>query len=685
MPARWYLFDRDGQTALDEVNRRIREAHTRADKARTPQEREQALAERDAAEGRLVDLLAACGKLLTVSFSQGRAMASGPDRIPLPGDTGAMLLRIPASPGPMRALAISYDLSQSREAIVIDVAAAGTTWVVVRLANVPAGTSSLVIHFKRPSGATLPLIINVQAPEPAWLRVNVLSASTSEPVPAMVKLVWKTDGSERRPTDAVDFSAQFDNLGRASAQRHATLPGRLKGHLWWCVAGPFDMPIPPGEWDMLIRHGLEYVPVFDTFTVRPGERLEKTWRLRQWANMPALGWYSGDDHVHAQVVSDQDARRLMTWARAEDVHVVNLLKMGDVYRTWFQQRGFGKVSRAVEGDYALVPGQECPRTHSDGFGHTISLNTTSYVRDVDKYWLYDWVADAVHGQGGLFGFAHAYLTHPYIRRGMSLIATQPRADFAEILQMAQMGTDFYYDWLNLGYRLTASAGSDVPWQGTIGEVRTYAYLGDRPFSPDRWFDAVKRGRTFVTNGPMLDLRVDEAMPGDEIVTRESRKLRVRARAWGDAELMVPGKLEIIRHGEVIRAAEAADPNKAELTLDFEVDSANGFWLAARATGADGSLAHTTPVYVVKEPLRFWKLEAVETLIGQRLANLDDVERMVAEACEQQEQGKADTNLTTRTMAEQAEPLRRRVAEARRFYGELRQTADHERSLRSATR
>ncbi|GMU22007.1 MAG: hypothetical protein AMXMBFR13_20950 [Phycisphaerae bacterium] len=682
-PSRGYLFDEAGQALIERLNRQIRETRERESKADQLQTTRGIAAEREQAEKKLFDLVEQCAQLVEVKLAGGHAIAEASAPIRLPGDAGALLIRVRMGAGEACCRRVEYDLSQSRASIPLDIAPTGTTWAVVGLTNVPAGVSSLVFEFKPLGGKVHPLALSVKAPQPAHVWIQILSARTGEPVPAMIELTWKTDGAGRRPVNAVDFSGQFDNLGRASAQRHANLAGRLNGRLWWCVPGPFDMPLPPGEWHIAIRHGLEYVPVTDAFQVAPGQMLEKTYRLRQWVDMPSGGWYSGDDHVHCRLTSDDDADRLMAWARAEDVHVINVLRMGDVYRTWFQQRGFGPAFRKTSGNYVLVPGQECPRTHSDGFGHTISLNLTAAVRDVDRYWLYDWAADAVHAQGGLFGFAHAYLTHPYIRRGMSLIATAPRVDFAEIMQVGQMGTDFYYDFLNLGYKLTATAGSDVPWQGTLGEVRTYAFIGRQPFSADAWFDALRNGRTFVTNGPMLELRVDEAMPGDQITLGQAGSLHVRARAWGDPDVMVPVRLEIVCHGEVIRQAESSDLGRQELTLDFELPAEDGFWLAARATGSDGSRAHTTPVYAVREPLRFWKLEAVNGLIAQRMENLQDIERLMAEARRRVETGEDEGNLTARTMAQQAGELQIRISAARAFYNDLLNTAARERKLRSS--
>ena len=105
---------------------------------------------------------------------------------------------------------------------------------------------------------------------------------------------------------------------------------------------------------------------------------------------------------------------------------------------------------------------------------------------------------------------------------------------------------------------------------------------------------------------MLEFRVDNALPGEEIRLQSERKLRVRARAWGDPKRMAPMKLEIVRHGQVIRSAESADPKQPEVRLEFTVDGGQGCWIAARARAGDGTSAHTTPVYVMREGLRFWK-------------------------------------------------------------------------------
>lgn len=311
------------------------------------------------------------------------------------------------------------------------------------------------------------------------------------------------------------------------------------------------------------------------------------------------------------------------------------------------------------------------------------MNITSMVRDTDRYYAYDWVADTVHAQGGLWGFAHVCSGQFHVHRDMTLSIPQHKADFVELLQFAHLGTDLFYDFLDLGFKVTASAGSDVPWGGTIGEVRVYSYVGDGEFNADRWFEGMKKGHTFVTNGPMIEFKVDDALPGDEIKVSDNRKLRVRARAWGDPARMTPIKLEIVRHSEAIRT-ETGGHDQAEVKLDFEIEAGHGFWIAARVSAAEGLTAHTTPIYIVREGLRFWRPEAVARLIDKTSGWLNEIEKIVADAKAADRAGQVETNRAVKQLALQGDDLLNRVAAVRKIYAELKVVADKEKATRGAT-
>jgi hypothetical protein len=681
-----YLLEQPERERLDEINRRLREVEHRMATSRSGEERDQAGQEREVAIGELVRVVEKCRDVQRVSVVGPKPDPPAGGRVLLPGDAGALLLRVESDPGPAHFVDLIADYAAMPDEeltnIEAPIAAVGTTWVVVGLRNMPVKRTTLRIDLRRPDKTITPWRLDVLTPEKARLRVKVVSEDGDAPTPAMVRMIWVTGGfADRPPSNALDLSLNFESQGATvSGFRRLRVPGPFNGEAW-CCPGPFDMAVPPGEWRIMIRRGVEFVPISDEFTAAPGQTVEKTYRVRRWTDMARLGWYSGDDHVHARLMSDDDARRLMAWIQAEDLHLANVVKMGDISGTWFEQRGFGKEYRVIDGDYVLSPGQECPRTHEQ-LGHTLAMNTTDMVRNTDTYLCYDLAADGVHAQGGLWGYAHVATGQFEVHRDMTLNVPAGRCDFGEILQFGKLGTELYYEFLNTGFKMTASAGSDVPWGGTVGEARVYADAGRAGFSPDAWFDAVRRGRTFVTDGPMLEFHVDEAGPGDEIRVADDRKLRVRARAWGDPSRMLPLQLELVRQGDVIRTARTGE-GRAEVALDAEIDSADGFWIAARARGGDGTAAHTTPIYVVRDGLRFWRFEAVDELIARRLASLDQMEKIIAQARSPEGQAKALTDRAVQQLDVQGEELLKRVRVARTLYADLKEIARREAARRAA--
>jgi hypothetical protein len=680
-----YLLGREKRVDLEAINRELREVQQQLERARDAEARRTATGRGAAAANRLLEQVKSCTQLVRVDLSAARLTFTPGDPFEIPGDTGAVLFEVVSGGEGVSYATASFDLSLppgESSLATLEVGTSGTTYALLGLERLPFGRTTLAVEFRRPGQPAVRVPLEVATPPPGRLKLTVLSEDTGRPAPAMVQLLSRRDGSVRQPANGIEFGLQFDKQGQASGARNANLPGLADS--FWCVPEPLDMTLPPGDWRIGVRRGVEHEVVFEEVTIKSGETLERTYQPKRWVDMRKRGWWSGDDHVHGRILSDADARNLMAWIQAEDIHLANIVKMGDIYRTYFEQRGFGPDYRVVDDEFVLSPGQECPRTH-DQIGHTLAMNITSMVRNTDRYFLYDEVFDAVHAQGGFSGYAHINSGIFHVHRDMTLNVPRQKVDFAEILQFNQLGTDLYYDFLNLGCKLTASSGSDVPWGGTVGEVRVYACLEKKPFSADAWFEAFGRGRTFTTSGPMIEFRVDDSLPGDEIRLKANKKLRVRTRTWGDPKRMSPVKLEIVRHGEVISAAESTDAQRPEVEMDFTVDAEFGFWIAARARTGDGTSAHTTPVYVVREGLRFWKMDGLEELFTKRQTSLDQIEQIVADARRLDAEGKLESDRYRKQLALQGDLLLQRVAQARTLYEELKRTAKAERGVRGIAR
>jgi hypothetical protein len=386
---------------------------------------------------------------------------------------------------------------------------------------------------------------------------------------------------------------------------------------------------------------------------------EHTLRLDRWIDLPARGWFSGDVHVHHPTTKKTHRDFLLRYAEAEDLHVVNVLEMGHHRGTDFKQLGFGKKFRQRRGDYCLVSGQEEPRST---FGHIIGLNTSALARDLATYDLYDLAFKRLHAQpDAVVGFAHFSWNGCDLPRGFPWYVTTEGIDFVELLQFSRINTLDYYDYLNLGFRLAAAAGSDVPWGSTIGEVRTFVHTGET-LDLDRWFAGLDAGRTFVSNGPALDFTVNGQLPGSEIEADSEGSVKVRARTWGHENVGLPQVLELVSNDGTLHEVRRKSSNSSELSLEVDVDIPRSKWLAISTRCANGAVAHTTPIYVVVDGEPTWSPKKSSQIVRKQLDAIAVIEEEFSDG----------SDIRSRA-------IRERLGRAKSYYAKL--MAATERSLR----
>ncbi len=445
------------------------------------------------------------------------------------------------------------------------------------------------------------------------------------------------------------------------------------------VDNQFEMDLPPGKYRLELAKGNEYLEQLHELDITPGARLAPRYRLNRWVDMASRGWYSVDGHIHLQR-SERENPLIQTWIAAEDIHVGAMLQVDDFWAVYYHQYAHGAEGVHQHAGRMLTSGQEAPRTPE--IGHTISLGADAFVRNPRQYYRYDHAFDEVHRHDGVTGYAHQGVTfHGY--RGMALDVLRKKVDFLEVMQFCAAGgpllIEHYYHFLDLGFQLTATGGSDFPFCGKssrfgaegpriprIGNARFYVHLGEEAMSFEAFRRALRMGHTFASSGPIVQLTVNGKLPGETLDVSAGSRVTVRAEALGHSDQVPLANLEIVGHSGVLRrvGVEQAGQSTDRLVLELELPVEKGIWIAARCSAGPLQMAHTTPVYVRVDGGTFANLATLHE-------NLDKCERYLQELEQEIATAPAAQDPLDRQAWRHREDLEARVAETREVIENLR--------------
>ncbi|MDG1312096.1 MAG: CehA/McbA family metallohydrolase [Porticoccaceae bacterium] len=167
-----------------------------------------------------------------------------------------------------------------------------------------------------------------------------------------------------------------------------------------------------------------------------------------------------------------------------------------------------------------------------------------------------------------------------------------------------LGTsELWYRLLNVGRPVIAMAGTDmfVDFHRTpaIGTARVYVQQSKRRTQWSPYISAVKQGRSFVTNSPVLLLTLDnQARPGD-VVEGGKKSFRLEV-----ASSIAFDRVEILVNGAVVWSDKGLNRGESRQFSGHLILPAGG-WVAARAYGGETSwplmdsypFGHTSPVWI----------------------------------------------------------------------------------------
>jgi len=424
----------------------------------------------------------------------------------------------------------------------------------------------------------------------------------------------------------------------------------------WDVRGrPFfhaddvTLTVPSTTLAVTCTRGLEFEVVERTVT---GDALVEVEPPRRF-DPAADGWYGGDLHVHMNYSGDlvctpADVARMQ---RGEGLHLVNLTagncQTSLVYDRELLEGFAGADLPWSDGEFVARAGVEY---RNDLLGHVHALGPEAppsryYAgherSDHPEDWPPNQAACAeLRGLSATVGYPHpvfapfgedgdtaAFFANPRSVEARELVvdAALGLVDSLDLLSPFddEAAVQLYHRLLSCGLRLTATAGTDVFLSFSHGPgvasnppgwARVYAHLGDRALSVDAFKQAVREGRTVVTNGPWLTFDVAGRGPGAVIDAQVGDRLAVTADVIGADRLTIVGPDGVLAEGG---------------SLEYTVGGPT--WLAAVARGpatglAPAGLAHTTPVYVDVDGARVARPDAADWCLGL----VDGLERLLVE-------------------------------------------------------
>ena len=407
--------------------------------------------------------------------------------------------------------------------------------------------------------------------------------------------------------------------------------------------------VPEGRYTVEISQGFGRKPFRRELEVRGGQNNELAAELPPIGFEALLGgkWVAGDMHEHMNYGGTyrMDVAALEPIVKGEGIAVVNQLTVNKEQR--FPDIGlYDGTESAMAGNsvsgkgFEFVLGQEF---HTSYWGHRGILHlgnelilpgyagypqtaaSSLFPMNADMYAM-------AHEKGALVGAVHPFdeVPDPFAKPAQRITDEVPvdvalgALDYMEIVGFSDHKSTaaVWYRLLNLGFRLPAGGGTDsmpnyaAPIRGQIGADRGYAWTADWPTKSEEWFAGIQNGKTFASNGPLVDFElggqgVGGALQFDQAQAAVPFTARMRS--------FVPvDHVEVVCNGQVVRELalnETRDSVEASGTIPLKESG----WCVLRAWSDTAhypvmdayEYATTSPIYITVNGKRPYRREDAE--------------------------------------------------------------------------
>ena len=378
--------------------------------------------------------------------------------------------------------------------------------------------------------------------------------------------------------------------------------------------GEVVIELSPGKYRFTVERGPEYDGVEGDLDVKSGKTTNRKVFLTRLLKLSGLGWYSGDLHIHRPL---DDVPLLI---ESEDLNIAPVLTVWNQRNRWRDRPLPKKLLNPLgenrwihqlacederQGGALLYLNVETPLDfEGDGSEFPSPLKHLRVARDTDGVWIdiekpfwWDVPTWLATGRIDSIGIANNHMC----RKRMYPDEAWGRPRDVDRLPSPRgngfYSQELYYRILDCGFKVPPSAGSaSGVLPNPIGYNRVYVHL-DEPFTYQAWWRGLRAGRSFVTNGPLLLVRVDGRHPGEtfKIAAGERFKPSVDVQVFSSDPLE---SLEIVVNGVVVRRVERPVSGETLSLAGVEFDRSG--WVLVRCIADVANtfrFASTAPFFV----------------------------------------------------------------------------------------
>ena len=407
--------------------------------------------------------------------------------------------------------------------------------------------------------------------------------------------------------------------------------------------------VPAGQISVEVSKGLEYRSQHRSMEARTNASNQLKFDLQKldWQPQSRTPWASADLHVHMNYggAYKMDRSDLLGNAEAEDLEIVNNLVVNKEQRFPDIESATSQgVLKVLSSDAEYIPGQEF---HTSYWGHRGILNLKEHLllpgyagypntAAASLYPMNADVYDMAHAQGAVVGEVHPFdrVPDPFLKPAERITDELPvdvalgKLDYMEIVGFSdhKATAAVWYKLLNLGFRLPAGGGTDAtadyaaPIRGQVGFDRTYVWVSRWPLHLKDWLEGIKLGRTFATNGPLIEFTLGGQMVGSDLqVDAAQAGVPFTARL---RSIVPVDRFEIVCNGKVANELKL-DGTRESAEIKGRIPLNQSGWCLLRAYSDkteypvmdNYAYATTSPIYV--------------TVAGQKLRSPEDARYFAA--------------------------------------------------------